>query len=71
MNYIIIIALFLAVLFYDYLKVVKGKKNGVFWMYTVLLLASLAIFLMQEGGIKVLNPTRPILYLIKDVLKLG
>ena len=65
-----VVVLFLGVILVDYRHVAKGRKDQVFYIYTLFLTASFVMMLLRELSVKLPDITLPLTHLIRDVLGL-
>lgn len=64
------LVLFVAILFFEYIPILKSKEKKTKWVYGVFFVLSLTIIILHEMDINIPSPSKPIDYLFSSILKL-
>lgn len=66
---VIIIIIYVLVVAFDYVPIIKQKNKGEIILYTSLLILSFILILLIAIEVKLPNPTNLIKYLLKPIIK--
>ena len=62
--------LFVFILFFEYIPILKSKENKTKWVYGGFLALTFIVIILHELDVNIPSPSEPITYLFSSILKL-